>query len=294
MAEQGQYSRLANRLQSEKSDGLLEEWAVRYAASGVRMPGDVDQREFISTVAHLFASFTEVFVPSRPTGDGAMSPPQWPFLVPGSPELREVEQAAAFLGGNMASTKASGFDVAALVLSLRDVLVPLADHDGQTELARFIEWLAVVASDSFGSARVSSVHETYRELLEEGTPLVHVVPEVPAALLVGKTDMVVLDSILSRLLLAVVRVGAKAVIIDVAGVADPTADLLLERLSRFLTHRKVTGMAETLVVGLASEHESIWRQSGGTMRFFDHFDRAVAEALHLSGYRLVRTPTVVS
>lgn len=260
-------------------------WISAYGNSAMRLPGAIDSQELGWLVDNLFHSLSEVFAAA------AREPAEGPLLVAGSPELREVEQAAAFLGGNLASTKRSGFDVAALVLSLRDVLLPLTEEPATFELARFVEWLAVVAADSFGAARVRAVHEGYRDLLEEGTPLVHVTPELPAVLLVGATDVGIIDSVLSRLLLAVVRVGARAVLIDVAGVANPTTDWLLERFGRFLNHRKVAARTEALVVGLAPEYHSQWKAIAHEMRFFDHFDAAVAEGLRLSGYRLVRTPT---
>ncbi len=254
----------------------------------MRLPGPVAVEELCALVEHLLSSLTDVLSPSRASVE--INDLSIPTLIAGSPPVREIEQATAFLGGNLASSHASGFDVCALMLTLREVLVPFVSGEAEKkEITQFIEWLAVVCIESFGAARVRSVHEDYRELLEQGTPLVHIVPEVPTILLLGRTDMVVLDSILSRLLLAVVRVGAPAVIIDVTGVADPTAELLLERLGRFLAHRKVAGSVQTLVVGLDNRAKSTWEKSAQGLQFFDYFDQAVTEALSLTGYRLVRT-----
>ena len=279
------YERLAEGMHRARAD-LKTTWVRTYQRSAMRLPGPIDELELGSLIDHLFGSFADVFaLPADAESDSEVK------LIPGSAALREVEQAAAFLGGNLASSKRSGFDVAALVLSLRDVLVPLVDESARGELARFIEWLAVVAAESFGAARVRAVHENYRDLLEDGTPLVHIVPELPCVLLVGATDVGVIDSLLSRLLLSVVRVGARAVVIDVAGVADPTTDWLLERLGRFLNHRKVSSRTEALVVGLPTEAQAAWQAVAAEMRFFEYFDAAVSEGLRVSGYRLVRTPT---
>lgn len=282
--EPGSYTRLADALRARSGD-LQAGWIAAYAASPMRLPGAISTEELHSRGNHLWSSLVEVF--TAPRVEGAGPPP----LRPGSPELREVEQAAAFLGGNLASTQGSGFDVAALILSLRDVLLPLVEGVSRVQLAALVEWLAIVGTDSFGMGRVAAVDEKYREQLEEGTPLIQIVPELPAVLLVGEAETTVIDSVLSRLLLTVVRVGARAVVLDVAGVADPTTATLLERLNRFLTHRKVEGRCELLVVGLGGEHQNAWSRLSGAVRFFEYFDGAVAEGLRISGYRLVRTPT---
>lgn len=276
------YGRLAAAMSAEP-DELRQAWIEAYDRSPMRLPGAIRPVEVTATVDHLFRSLAELL------GRSGEEAPL--VLTPGSSELREIEQAAAFLGANLGSTRASGFDVAALLLSLREVLCPLTDGVETEELARFIEWLSVVATDSFSTARARAVVERHREQLEEGTPVIQIVPELPAALLVGAPEAAVIDSVLARLLLSVVRTGAGALIIDVSGLTDPAAPALLEPLGRFLDHRKVRGRTHILVVGLAPGFRDVWTALGFEMRFFDYFDGAVAEGLRSTGYRLVRSPT---
>lgn len=255
------------------------------------MPGAIRFAEVSAIVDHVFQSLAALFsLGSDPTRD-ADTPV---VLTPGSSELREVERATAFLGAKLASSERTGFDVAALLLSLRDVLEPLVEGSEVDEIARFIEWLAVVAVDSFGAARSRSVVEKYRDQLEEGTPVVHIVPELPAALLVGQPEWKVVDSVLSRLLLATVRVGAPALVIDVDGVPDPCSKAILEPLSKFLNHRKICGRIRALVVGVPAEDRGRWKELADGISFFDHFDRAAGEGMRLAGYRLVRSPATTN
>lgn len=276
------YQRLAAAMRAEPEE-LRRAWIEAYDRSPMRLPGAIRPVEVTATVDHLFRSLAELL------GRSGEEAPL--VLTPGSSELREIEQAAAFLGANLGSTRASGFDVAALLLSLRDVLCPLTSGQETEELGGFIEWLAVVATESFSTARARAVMERHREQLEEGTPVVHIVPELPAALLVGAPERAVIDAVLARLLLSVVRTGAGALIIDVSGLSDPVAPAILEPLGRFLDHRKVRGRTQILVVGLAPGMREAWKALGFEMRFFDYFDGAVTQGLRATGYRLVRSPT---
>jgi hypothetical protein len=251
----------------------------------MRMPGAIHLAEVSAVVDHLFRSLTGLLVAPHRTDEVPL------VLTPGASELREIEQAAAFLGANLSSTRATGFDVVALILSLRDILCPLTDGDESTELAGFIEWLSAVAVDSFSTARQRAVVERHREELEEGTPVISVVPELPAALLVGAPPRSVVDSVLSRLLLSAVRVGARALILDASGLARPRDPEVLEPLQRFLDHRKLRGRTEVLVVRLPPEAIPTWQALSPDLRFFEYFDQAVAQGLRAAGYRLVRSPT---
>lgn len=278
------YQRLATAVAADRGE-LLAAWIRLYDRSPMRMPGAIHLAEVSAVVDHLFRSLTGLFVAPRGIDEVPL------VLTPGASELREIEQAAAFLGANLSSTRATGFDVVALILCLRDVLCPLTDGAESAELASFIEWLSAVAVDSFSTARQRAIMERHREELEEGTPVVNIVPELPAAMLVGRPPRSVVDSVLSRLLLSAVRVGARALILDVSGLANNREPQLLEALQRFLDHRKLRGRTEVLVVRLAPEVIPLWKGLSSDLRFFEYFDQAVAEGLRAAGYRLVRSPT---
>lgn len=278
------YQRLTDAVATGR-DELMATWIATYDRSPMRMPGAIRPAEVTATIDHLFSSLTGLFIAPHRTEDAPL------VLTAGSSELREIEQAAAFLGANLSSTRATGFDVVALVLCLRDVLCPLADGAETDELAGFIEWLAAVAVDSFSAARQRAVVERHREELEEGTPVVNIVPELPAAFLIGAPQRSVVDSVLSRLLLSAVRVDAAALILDASGLANPEAPEVLEPLRRFLGHRKLAGRTRVLVVRLVPEAVPVWSAVSTDLQFFEYFDGAVAEGLRAAGYRLVRSPT---
>jgi hypothetical protein len=292
--------KIGDFLRAQQAD-LLMRWVEAYRASPLRMPRPVDPQMVARLVSPILECLADALGPSpnpgragtEPSAGAAQSPAS--ALVPGSTLAREVEKAAALVGALHATGDASGFDVAALFYALRDLFAAIASVEEQERaaLVRFTEWLSAVACDSFAAARVQAERERWREQLEDGTPVVLAAPELPMAFLVGRPDGVLLDSVLSRLLLLVVRVGARAAVIDAAGMGDPARPEVLEALGRFLSHRKISGSVALVAVGLADEPEQAWRElaerSGTDLTFEAYFDRALARALSAAGYRLVKS-----
>jgi hypothetical protein len=275
---------------------LLKRWVEGYRGSPLRMPHPVDPRALSRLVSPILESLADALGPSPGrNADEAAGPSQAPVsaLLPGSTLAREVEKAAALVGALHATGHASGFDVAALFHALRDLFAAEFEGEERAALVRFAEWLSAVACDSFSAARVQAERERWREQLEDGTPVVLAAPELPVALLVCRPDGVLLDSVLSRLLLLVVRVGARAAVIDASGMADPARPEVLEALARFLSHRKISGSVSLVAVGLGDGAEQVWgeaaQRSGTELAFEAHFDRALDRALRVAGYRLVKT-----
>jgi hypothetical protein len=290
-------------LRAEQGD-LLRRWVEAYRSSPVRMPRPLEPASVARLVSPILEGLADALGPSpaaaRPGGGasdaGALSG-HLPAtaLVPGSTLARDVEKAAALVGALLASGgDATGFDVAALFYALRDLLAGAPLEAGErAALVCFADWLNAVACDAFAAARVQAERERWREQLEEGTPVVLATPEVPVAFLVGRPDGVLLDSVMSRLLLSIVRVGARAAVIDAAGLAEPARPELIEALDRFLAHRKVSRAVSLVAVGLPGGAEKVWRDAAERCRtdlsFEAHFDRALERALSMSGYRLVKS-----
>jgi hypothetical protein len=296
------YGQIGQILREQQAD-LLVRWVEAYRQSPVRMPHPLDPASVSRLVSPILECLADALGPSPAARQGASPrtdpipvPGQAPAsaLVPGSTVAREVEKAAALVGALLASGDATGFDVSALFYALRDLFAAAPLEAGErAQLCGFAEWLNAVACDSFATARVQAERERWREQLEDGTPVVMAAPELPVAFLVGRPDGVLLDSVLSRLLLAVVRVGARAAVLDAAGLADPARPEVLDALGRFLEHRKVRGAVALIAVGLRSEPEQAWREqarrSATDLSFEAYFDRALDRALSLAGYRLVRS-----
>jgi hypothetical protein len=258
------------------------------------MPGRVD----VDQVAPLMAGVIEGFINALPSArpDGTVMPGD---LTPGAQHMRDLEKAAGFLGATMAAQRgtalATGFDVAAALVAFRDVLLGAASDDDRPRLRVVTEWLEILAMDSFATARAMSAEERMREQLEQGTPVVLVAPTVPAALLVGAPDAVGLDTIMSRLLLLVVRVGAPAVILDATGLVEPDAPAMLQALSRFARHRKIAGKVWLIGVGLNHDQEAAWKaitaEAGASFDVELQFMGAVSRALSRAGYRIEPAPS---
>lgn len=284
------YDRFAHALRGDY-EAIVAQWVDAYRSSLIRLPRDIRENDVVQLASPILESLADMVSPGKGAQAGESGVPT--VLTPGAAHLREVEKSAAFIGGTLASTESSGFDVAALILALRDVLLQYTGGGTKDELNAFFEWLAVLAVDSFSSARTRAQLERIRDQLEEGTPVVMIHRELPAALPLGEPDVGVLHSIFSRLVLQVVRVGAAAVIIDTNGLKRAGSQDMMEALNRFLNHRKIQGRVEVIVVGLGPAPEGAWLDAAASasvqMTIERDFDRAVELGLAAAGYRIVAT-----
>jgi hypothetical protein len=259
----------------DRRPAVVERWLSTYARSPLRLPRPVDVRE-LSGLAGAVA-------------EALASGVAEPGAVPGAPPLREVEKAVAFAGGSLGMSGMSAFDVVAFTLSLRDVLLVEAAGDAErAALARLFDWFAALAVEAYSTSRREALKMRYRDSLERGTPVVFLHPEVPAALLVGEPDRSVVESTFGRLLLATVRVGAKAIIIDGNGLVTPDAPEIIEGIAAFARHRKLAGVTVVLS-GLGEAAEAAWRKAfpdGSPVLHEERFEAAVSKAFSIAGVRM--------
>jgi hypothetical protein len=258
----------AARALAEDPATTIEDWLRRYQASPLRVPRPVDLRGLVG--------------PARGIAD-ALGPALAEGAGPGSPGLREAEKLVAFAGGNLGAASNSAFDVAALIQALRDALVARADGEAEREALRHLcDWLAALALEGYASSRLDALRLRHRDSLEKGTPVVLVTRELPAALLVGEPERPVLDATLGRLLLATVRAGARAVIVDGGGLVAPLDPAVLDALAAFGAHPKV-GSILTLLSGLPPDAEARWLAAfpRGAAAACERFEDAVARGLQV-------------
>jgi len=193
----------------ERSSEILASWIVQFERSLLRFRRATKAATHTAQVANLVEALSVAV--SGGTAE----------LRPGAHATRELERSAAFLGAQFASEGATGFDVAALLLELRDVVAALADRQDAAALTGLFEWLTTVALDAFAASGMQSLRERQADQLESGTPVIEVLPKVPAVLLVGAPNTSTLDSLLSRAWMLAVGTGAPCLIIDCAGLAEP-------------------------------------------------------------------------
>lgn len=259
---------------------LLGTWAERFARSPLSLKARDETRELEPSIAALLEELARM-LPSSTDAEDHPAPGER-ALAPGSPEARELDKTAAFIGAAHAGRGGNAFDLAAALLALRDVVCELAPGERDSLTALF-EWLLVVALSGFANGRAAAVEERHAALLEQHTPMIMITPALPALLLMGAPDRLVLDRIFSKLLLAVVRVGAPAAIVDASGLVDPGLELVLDSLASFASHRKIAGKLDLLALGLDPEHERAWSKVCAEARVgFEHhelFAQAVARAL---------------
>jgi hypothetical protein len=279
----------------DRTDEVLASWSHRFDRSAMRVPLRVDPREHGALVSTMIVSLGEAIARPRTEqerGDprprrGTIAPQP---LRPGGPELRELEKAAAIAGASLSASGASGFDVAAVVLAMRDAVLEFASSEWRESLSDLFEWVLVIAIDAFAAAGTAAAQERAAEHLDAGTPVVLVTPEVPAVLLVGAPGSDAVDSILARALLLIVRVGARTLVLDVSGLADPMAPGVLSAASRFLDQKRVAEV-EIALSGATSQVAEHWvglgKSRGVTVTPVERFDAAVARALDRAGCQIV-------
>ena len=260
----------AARALRERSAAVVDRWLAAYSRSSMRLPGPVDLRALLAPATGIAAALALAIAE--------------PGCAPGSPFLRETEKLLAFAGGSFGMLGASAFDVAAFTTTLRDVLLDeAAEPHERSELGRLFDWLGALALEGYASSRLDALRLRYRDSLDRGTPVVMITRELPAALLVGEPDRTVLETVFGRLLLAVVRVDAKALLLDGSGLSAPEAPAVLDALGAFARHPKLAAVI-CFLVGLPGPAEAVWKDrfpARVQVVTEERFDDAVARALRL-------------
>src|SRR5262245_2850281 len=127
-----------------RGDAVLAAWTHRFERSQLRFQRSVEARNHAGLMVPMIEALAVAV-----TGGAAE-------LRAGRPLVRELERACSFTGARMAGTGASGFDVAAALLSLRDATIEFAEADQAQALGELFEWLVVVALDAFATAGTQS------------------------------------------------------------------------------------------------------------------------------------------
>jgi len=263
----------------ERSSEILASWLVQFERSLLRFRRATKASTHTAQVANLVEAL------SVAVSGGSHE------LKPGVHATRELERSAAFLGAQFASEGATGFDIAALLLELRDVVAVLADAEDAAALTRLFEWLTTVALDAFAASGMQSLRERQADQLETGTPVIEILPKVPAVLLVGAPSTPTIDSLLSRAWMLAVGSGAPCLIIDCGGLAEPGEKNFDGGYRSFL--QQAEGSALQVVMSsarrpLRDRAAAETGERGLSFQHFDRFDSAVAHALERAGYLLMR------
>jgi hypothetical protein len=263
----------------ERSSEILASWIVRFERSPLRFRRATRAANHAAQVANLVEAL------ALAAAGGARE------LQPGGDATRELERASAFLGGQFASEGATGFDVAALLLELRDVITDVTDPADALALTRLFEWLTAIALDSFAASGLQSLRERVSEQLESGTPVVELLPKVPAALLVGAPGASVVDNVLSRAWMLAVGTGAPCLIIDCGGLAEAGEANFDAGYQEFLGQAEGSAIQILMSTTRRSVRDRAARQAAERGLAFQHFERldsAVSHALERAGYLMMR------
>ena len=263
----------------ERSSEILASWIVQFERSLLRFRRATKAATHTAQVANLVEAL------SVAVSGGSHE------LKPGANVTRELERSAAFLGAQFASEGATGFDIAALLLELRDVVAGMADAEDAAALSRLFEWLTTVALDAFAASGMQSLRERQADQLENGTPVIEVLSKVPAVLLVGAPSTSTIDSLLSRAWMLAVGTGAPCLIIDCGGLAEPGERNFDGGYRKFLEQAEGSALQVVLSTArrpLRERAATLTSASGMSFQHFDRFDSAVAHALERAGYHVMR------
>jgi len=269
---------LATELRARSSE-ILAAWIVRFERSPFRFRRATKAATHTAQVANLLETLTEA------SHGGASA------LVPGSDATRELERSSAFMGAQFASEAATAFDVSAVLLELREVVAGMIAPADALALSRLFDWLTVVALDGFATAGLQSLREQTAEQLEGGTPVVELLPKVPAVLLVGAPTASVLDNLLARAWMLAVGTGAPTLIVDCSGLAAAGERNFERCYPGFLAQAEGSAL-HILLVGarrhIADAAAKATSEAGLSLQIFEHLDSAVAHALERAGHLLMR------
>jgi hypothetical protein len=263
----------------ERSSEILASWLVQFERSLLRFRRATKAATHTAQVANLVETLSVAV--SSGTGE----------LKPGANVTRELERSAAFLGAQFASEGATGFDIAALLFELRDVVAAMADPEDAAALTRLFEWLTTVALDAFAASGLQSLRERQADQLESGTPVMEVLPKVPAVLLVGAPSTSTIDSLLSRAWMLAVGTGAPCLIIDCGGLAEAGEKNFDGGYRAFLEQAEGSALQVVLSTArrpLRERAAVLTGERGLSFQHFDRFDSAVAHAAERAGYHLMR------
>lgn len=263
----------------ERSSEILAAWIVRFERSTLRFRRATKAATHTAQVANLIEALVVA------AGDDGTD------LRPGSDATRELERSAAFLGAQFASEGATGFDIAALLLELRDVVGGMVSAEEAVHLTRLFEWLTVVALDTFAASGLQSLRERVNDQLELGTPVVELLPKVPAVFLVGAPNASVIDGLLSRAWMLAVGTGAPCLIVDTSGLAESAEAAFDVGYKGFLDQAEGSALQVLMPGarrGLRDRAATATATCGLSFQQFDRLDSAVAHALERAGHLLMR------
>lgn len=255
---------------------------VRFERSPTRLRRDISARSYASAAANLIEAL-------RVAASGGEQE-----LRPGAALTRELERACAFLGGQLSSAGASGFDVAAFLLALRDAVLEHAapaDALAVNTVNTMFEWLSILSLDSFATAGILSLQERTTEQLESGTPVVEIAPKVAAVLFVGGPTSSTMDGLLARGSMLAIGIGSASLVVDVSGLCEQSLKLFPKTIAAFL-EREHPASIEILLVGATRSVSDACHQAatqlGRKLTSVERLDSAVEQALARSGYAIVR------
>ena len=266
----------------ERSSEILASWIVRFERSPLRFRRATKAATHTAQVANL-----------RRGADRGRARRRASTLQPGSDATRELERSAAFLGAQFASEGATGFDVAALLLELRDVVAGMVVARRRTRADAPVRVAdrrrARRVRDRRACSRCASRPASSSRAARRSSSCCRRCRRCCSSV---RRRASVLDNLLARAWMLAVGTGAPCLIIDCGGLAEAgerNFETRLPRLSRAGRRQRAAGPARRARAGrCASVAAKLTAEAGLAFQHFDRLDSAVAHALERAGHLLMR------
>ena len=191
----------------ERSSEILASWIVRFERSPLRFRRATKAATYTAQVANLVEALIVAATSPASSSRVRMRPGSWSGARPSSARSSRAKAPRASTSRRCCSSCATSSP-------------SMVNAEDAAAMTRLFEWLTVVALDTFAASGLQSLRERVNDQLELGTPVVELLPKVPAVFLVGAPNAGVIDGLLARAWMLAVGTGAPCLIIDASGLAE--------------------------------------------------------------------------
>lgn len=156
-------------------------------------------------------------------------------------ELGELETNLGMLAARLVPASMRPADLAAVVAAARGAL-------GESiALPSYWDWIGSLMSEAVLQNAVAGVREQHADVIAAASPIVMVTPVLPALIAVANPATAGIEAACARLLMMVVRVGAKHAIVELSFCAETSQVAFGPYLARLAQHPNM-GATQLLVV----------------------------------------------
>lgn len=178
-----------------------------------------------------------------------------------SPEFEPVHELLAGVSLSRARQGFTPAETGIYIFSLKDALIgslqndlkdePLALVDGVLKISKLMDYLCVVAFETFIKGREEVILRQTDEIAEISTPVIRIWDGILALPIIGTLDSARTQVVMESLLQQIVETGSTIAILDISGVAAVDS-LVAQHLLKTVAATRLMG-AECIISGIRPE-----------------------------------------